>query len=209
MATEVTPKTSAPLPAHLQGEPPTSKGARGLMKSLDSVDLAPLEKKAKSLIRKEKFDRHFFLENLLFSLYSEQRSANKGVGRPDTVTAMVGPDKFHRTNWGDELVALQTSCWETGRTVQEFRILLDAKEGEGLLKAFESGVKACLLELKNQLGWTDPLVTPKVIPIGAGRMVTAGHDPEQLALYKQFNEEKYKLLVEAGVIKPKAVTHQK
>lgn len=200
--------TNPALPANLQGEPATAQRAKGVMRTLDQLDLAPLEARMQTLVRKQKVDRMIAWENMMFSLYAAQRAANKEAGRPDTPTALVGPDKFTRTNWGEELIALQALCLKTGRTVQEFRILLHPEESKALLMGFEAGFKACMLELKKQLGWTDAPVAPKVIGIGEQRTVQTGHDPAQLQQMQLYNEEKRKLLIAAGVIKPTAISHK-
>jgi hypothetical protein len=152
----------------------TSKGthpAKGVLKTLDQLDLGPVEARLHTLMRKHKVDKAVAWENLMFSLYVETRKANKQLGRPDTPTALVGPDKFSRTNWGEELVSLQGSCLKETppKKVQEFHILLHPEESEKLLEGFKAGFIACMLELKKQLEWTDPLVAPVVTGIGEQR----------------------------------------
>lgn len=212
MAKEVTnPATSTILPHHKQGEPPTSKAARALVKRLDKMAQAPLEKQVHSLIRRGKLEALVFSDNLLYGLYMAQRDANEAMGRPDTPAAMVGPDKHSRTNLGDDLVARQgLALGDTPvTTVVTLKILLHVKESEGLLKSFEDGLRTCMLELKRQQKWEFAPLQFKVTGRGDGRMSAGAHDPTELAEVQAFNKVKYEVLVAEGLVKPKAIAAPK
>jgi hypothetical protein len=213
MANEVgKPATSTALQDyHKQGEPPTAKAARALVRRLDKMAQAPLEKQVHSLIERGKLEALVFSDNLLYGLYMAQRDANEEKGRPDTPAAMVGPDKHARTNLGNDLVARQgMALGDTPVTkVVTLKILLHPKESEGLLKSFEDGLKTCMLELKRQQKWEFTPLEFKVIGRGDGRMSKGAHDPTELAEVQAFNKVRYEVLVAEGLIKPKAIAAPK
>ena len=212
MANEVQPTSKPSLPAHqLQGEPPTAKAARALVKRLDKMAQAPLEKQVHSLSERGKLEALVFPDNLLYGLYMAQRDANEAIKRPDTPQAMVGPDKFSRTNLGNDLVARQgLALGDTPVTkVVTLKILLNPKESEGLLKSFEDGLKTCMLELKRQQKWEFAPLEFKVIGRGDGRMSSGAHDPTELEAIQAFNKVKREVLIAEGLIKPRAIAAPK